>query len=197
MKKPMDRQHEKRLSDRALAIGRDGNVAAFSELLSLLSSSSANTRRLAASAMGKLAWQGVDQQAAVRALGPVARYDPHAQTRQYAIKALKAYGAASKDYLPDLRDLADNPREKEYIRRDAALAISFIEQAVRIAQDAEKPHCQRCSCCATADEFARSEQAFQRCYCDRCFDEVFLYRCNFENRVEIQKTIEARDGTVV
>jgi hypothetical protein len=33
--------------------------------------------------------------------------------------------------------------------------------------------------------------------CDRCFDEVFLERRNFETQVEINKTIEAADGTVV
>ncbi|MCA1809563.1 MAG: hypothetical protein LC725_08965 [Lentisphaerae bacterium] len=34
-------------------------------------------------------------------------------------------------------------------------------------------------------------------FCDRCFDEVFLERRNFEMQVELNKTIEARDGTVV
>jgi hypothetical protein len=57
--------------------------------------------------------------------------------------------------------------------------------------------CQRCNARVTADEYARSEQMFQRVFCDRCFDEVFLERRNFETQVEINKTIEARDGTVV
>jgi HEAT repeat protein len=96
MKNPMDRQLEKQLSDRAVAIGREGNTAAFDELVELLKSSPANARRLAASAMGKLAWMGVDQAKAVAELGPVALRDPHTQTRQYAVKALKAYGCASK-----------------------------------------------------------------------------------------------------
>lgn len=92
MKNPMDRQMEKRLSDRAVAIGREGEAPAFGELLEMLRSSSANVRRLSASGMGKLAWLGVDQAAAVAALAPVAGRDVHAQTRQYAVKALKAYG---------------------------------------------------------------------------------------------------------
>jgi hypothetical protein len=120
MKNPMDRQLEKRLSDRAVAIGREGNAAAFGELLELLRSSSANARRLAASALGKLAWMGVDQASAVAALAPAACRDPHPQTRQYAIKALKAYGAAAQGTLQDLRDMGCNPAEREYIRRDAA-----------------------------------------------------------------------------
>jgi len=197
MKNPMDRQLEKRLSDRAVAIGREGNVAAFGELLELLRSSSANARRLAASAMGKLAWMGVDQAAAVAALAPVARRDPHAQTRQYAIKALKAYGAASKECLSDLRDLAANPAEKDYIRRDAAAAVTFIEEALRIETASAEHRCQRCHTIVSADEYARSNQAFQRVFCDRCFDEVFLERRNFETQVELNKTIEARDGAVV
>ena len=49
-----------------------------------------------------------------------------------------------------------------------------------------------------ARQFLRgSQQAFQRVFCDRCFDEVFLDRRNFETQVEINKTIKARDGTIV
>ena len=81
MKNPMDRQLEKRLSDRAVEIGREGEVKAFDELLTLLRSSSANARRLAASALGKLAWMGVDQASAVASLAPVARGDPHRDER--------------------------------------------------------------------------------------------------------------------
>ena len=197
MKNPMDRQLEKRLSDRAVAIGREGEVEAFGELLKMLGSSSANARRLSASALGKLAWMGVDQAGAVAALAPVARGDPHPQTRQYAIKALKAYGAAARECLRDLQDLAHNPSEKDYVQRDAAAAVAFIEEAVRIAAAAAERRCQRCDARVTADEYARSEQVFQRVFCDRCFDEVFLERRNFETQVEINKTVEARDGTVV
>ncbi|NLE54817.1 MAG: HEAT repeat domain-containing protein [Lentisphaerae bacterium] len=197
MKNPMDRQLEKRLSDRAVAIGRDGETAAFGELLAMLRSSSANVRRLAASALGKLAWLGVDKHAAVTALGPIARCDPHTQTRQYAIKALKAYGTAASCCLADLRDMATNPAEKDYIRRDAAAAATFIDEALRIAAASSIHYCQRCHSVLTADEFARSQQAFQRPYCDRCFDEVFLQRRNFEMKVELNKTIATQDGTVV
>ncbi|MBI4025975.1 MAG: HEAT repeat domain-containing protein [Verrucomicrobia bacterium] len=197
MKNPMDRQLEKRLSDRAVAIGREGEVGAFCELLKMLGSSSANARRLSASALGKLAWMGVDQAVAVAALAPVARRDPHPQTRQYAIKALKAYGAAAQGCLRDLQDMARNPSEKDYIQRDAASAAAFIEEAGRIAALAAERHCQRCNACVTADEYARSQQVFQRVFCDRCFDEVFLERRNFETQVAINKTVETRDGTVV
>ena len=69
MKNPMDRQFEKRLSNRTIAIGREGEVSAFGELLELLRLSSANARRLSASALGKLAWIGVDQAAAIAGIG--------------------------------------------------------------------------------------------------------------------------------
>lgn len=155
MKNPMDRQLEKRLSERAVAIGREGETAACGELLDFLASSSANVRRLAASALGKLAWLGVDQAAAVAALMPVVRQDPHPQTRQYAIRALKAYGAAAQGCLHDLRDLAQNPVEKDYLRRDAETAITFIEETIKIAAAAAVHHCQRCHAPVTADEYAR------------------------------------------
>ena len=139
----------------------------------------------------------MDQAAAVAALAPVARRDPHAQTRQYAIKALKSYGVAARECLPDLRDVAANGAEKDYVRRDADAAVRFIEEAGRIAAAAAEHKCQRCGAKVSADEFARSAQAFQRTFCDRCFDETFLERRNFETRVEWQKTILADDGTVV
>lgn len=197
MKNSMDRRMEQRLSERAVAIGRNGELAAFDELLALLQSSSDNARRLAASALGKLAWLGIDQAAAVAALAPVARDDPHAQTRQYAVKALKAYGAVAEGCLHDLRDMARNTAEKPYVRRDATAAVAFIEEAIQTASQAAVHHCQRCDAVVTAEELTRSNQAFQRIFCDRCFDEVFLSRRNFETQVEINKTIEARDGTMV
>jgi dienelactone hydrolase len=193
----MDRQTEKRLSDRAVAIGREGQVAAFPELLDMLRSSSANVRRLSASALGKLAWLGVDQAAAVAALAPIARRDPHAQTRQYAIKASKAYGAAAQSCLHDLRDIAANADEKDYLRRDAASAVEHIEEVLRIAAATAVHKCQRCSAAVSSDEYARSHAAFQRPFCDRCFDEVFIERRNFETNVELAKTVQPADGTVV
>ena len=40
-------------------------------------------------------------------------------------------------------------------------------------------------------------KAFQRPYCDKCFDEVFIRRRNFDTKVEINKNIRATDGTFV
>ena len=113
------------------------------------------------------------------------------------MKALKAYGAAAEIAIQDLRDLAANPAEKEYNRRDAGLAVEVITEAMRIASAAVTHHCQRCAVQVTADEYARAKKAFQRIFCDKCFDEVFLDRRNFDTKVDLNKIICAKNGTLV
>ena len=83
----MDRATEKSLAARAVALGKAGDGAALPELVGLLDLPSAEVRRLAASAIGKLAGLA-DSATAVAALALRLR-DPHPQVRQYAIKALK------------------------------------------------------------------------------------------------------------
>ncbi len=191
----MDRAIEKTLSARAVEIGRAGDPAGLPELLELLAKPSGEVRRLAVSAIGKLAGLA-DTRDAVPAL--LARLlDPHPQVRQYAIKALSAYGTAASSALSDLEDMAKNPIEKEYNRRDAAKAIEIIREAVRIAEEQAVHLCQRCGAKVATDEFARSQRAFQRVYCDNCFDEKFIERRNFDMKVELNKTIRAKDGTLV
>jgi hypothetical protein len=191
----MDRTLEKQLCDRAVHLGRSGDGGALAELLQLAQEPSAQVRRLAASAIGKLAGRA-DAARAVPALQSRLR-DNHPQVRQYAVKALSAYGAHAKDALPDLRDIAANPAEKDYNRRDAAKAIDVIGEAMRIAEEQALHRCQRCGALVDADEYARSRRAFQRVFCDRCFDEVYLERRNFDTRVELSKTIETESGTLV
>lgn len=191
----MDRSIEKKLSARAVELGCSGVGAALPELEELLKKPSAEVRRLAASAIGKLA--GVaDPVAAVSALLPILR-DPHPQVRQYAVKSLSAYGVAARVALADLKDMAAQPAEKEYNRRDAAKAVAVIEEAVRLAEQQAEHRCQRCGVNVTADEYARSQRAFQRVFCDKCFDEVYLDRRNFDAKVELNKIIRAKDGTLV
>ncbi|OGV78522.1 MAG: hypothetical protein A3K19_18020 [Lentisphaerae bacterium RIFOXYB12_FULL_65_16] len=182
---------------RALHLGRSGEAAALPELVELLRLPSNEVQRLAASAIGKLAGFGADSVAAVAALAPLAREARHPQTQQYAIRALKAYGAAGLAHVHDLRDVARNPAQRDYVRAAAKTTADAIEQAAQDAAADVRHRCQRCNAPITADEYARSQQAFQRRFCDRCFDEVFLERRNFETQVELSKTVEARDGTVV
>jgi HEAT repeats len=182
---------------RALQLGRGTDPAALPELARLLQMPSAEVRRLAASALGKLAAFGADAHTAVQALAPVALRDPHPQAQQYALKALKCYGAAARQHLHDLDDLANNPLAKEYVRRAAHSAAAAIREAVRLEQDALQHKCLRCGRQTSAQEHARSQQAFQRTFCDSCFDEVFLDRRNFDSKVELNKTITAKIGTLV
>jgi hypothetical protein len=197
MNSPMDRHRHHDAVQRALALGRGSDPAALQELADLIRLPSAEVRRLAASAIGKLASFGADARASVQALLPVALRDPHPQAQQYALKALKAYGVAARDHLQDLADLAHNERAKDYVRRAAHSAAEAIREAIRREEENARHKCVRCGRETTADEHARSQQAFQRTFCGACFDEVFLERRNFDSRVELNKTITARAGTLV
>ena len=191
----MDIGNERRLAARASELGKSARADALGELSELIGSESPLVRRLAASAIGKLAGI-VPAPQAVRLLMPLLS-DTHPQCRQYSAKALGAFGAAAKDALPDLRDLYRNPLEKGYVKRSVLTAGKTIREAVRIAEQNVVHHCRRCGVRVDAAEYSRSRKAFQRVFCDHCFDEVFLDRRNFETKVELQKTIRAKDGTLV
>jgi len=197
MKSPMLPGDHQAAVRQVLALGRDGDPAALPELIEMLRLPSNEVQRLAVSAIGKLAEFGADSEAAVAALGPLALKARHPQTQQYAIRALKKYAPAARPFLQDLRDLARNPAQRDYVRAAAATVAEAIEQASADAAAGVKHRCQRCNAAVSAEEWARSQQAFQRIFCDRCFDEVFLERRNFETQAELNKTIEALDGTVV
>jgi len=197
MGKPIDKDLHHRSVQRALELGRSSDPDALPELIELLTMPAAEIRRLAASAIGKIAPFGADATTAVEALAPVALRDPHPQVRQYALKALKLYGTAARGHLHDLDDLASNERVKEYVRRAAHSAAEAIREAVRQAEAGAAPRCARCGGEVTAEENDRSRQAFQRTFCDRCFDEVFLERRNFDTKVELNKTIIAKAGILV
>ncbi len=191
----MDSANEKSLAARATALGKSAKADAFGELAELARSESALVRRLAASALGKLAGI-VPADPAVRTLRPLLA-DAHPQVRQYAAKALGAFGVHAKEALDDLRDLLGNPTEKGYVKRSVLAAGKTIREALRIASEQAKHHCRRCGAQVDADEYARSRRAFQRVFCDKCFDEVYLDRRNFDTRVELNKTVRAPDGTFV
>ncbi len=193
----MDRDTHHQALQRALELGRSADPNALPELTQLLTMPSAEIRRLAASAIGKLAGFGADPDSAVRALAPAALRDPHPQAQQYALKALKVYGAAAKPHLHDLDDLAANERLKDYVRLAAHSAAEAIREARRLAEAGAVHRCARCHQPVSAPEITRSRQAFQRVFCDRCFDEVFLERRNFDTKVELNKTIVTQAGTLV
>jgi hypothetical protein len=191
----MDLTNERHLAARVAALGESADAAAMPELTVLMRSSSALVRRLAASALGKLA--GIVPPAeAVATLLPMLR-DPHPQCRQYASKALGAFGVHAAPALPDLRDLYRNPTEKNYVKRSILAAGKTIRESLRIAERQTVRVCQHCAAAVAPDEYARSQRHFQRTYCDRCFDETFAKRRNFDVTVENHKTVRAADGTFV
>jgi len=191
----MNVSNERKLGARATALGNSADVSALEELIVLTRSESPLVRRLAASALGKLAGI-VPVGPAVDALRPLLA-DMHPQVRQYTAKALGAFGAHAQEALDDLRDLIRNSEEKEYVKRSVIAAGKTIREAMRIAEKQAKHYCRRCSALVDADEYARSRRAFQRVFCDKCFDEVYLDRRNFDTKVELKKTIRTKDGTFV
>lgn len=193
----MDRDLHHQTVQRALELGRGTDPAALPELIDLLRFPSTEVRRLAASAIAKLAPFGADSATAIAALLPVAMRDPHPQVQQYALKALKSFGHHAEPHLADLDDLAHNSRAKEYVRRAANSAATAIREAVRLQQENSRHKCFRCGRETTDEEHVRSQQAFQRTFCDSCFDEVYLDRRNFDTNVELNKTITAKAGTLV
>ncbi|HRI16139.1 MAG TPA: HEAT repeat domain-containing protein [Verrucomicrobiota bacterium] len=180
----------------ALGLGQAENPGALPELTQLLTMPSAEIRRLAASAIGKLAGFGADPNSAVRALVPVALRDPHPKTQQYALKALKAYGSAANSHLHDLDNLTANERAKHYVRRAARSAATAIREARRLAEAGAIHRCSQCQRPVSEEELDRRRSAFQPVFCDGCFDEVFLERRNFGTAVELNKTIVAQAGTL-
>lgn len=195
MNSSMDHTNERQLAARAAALGESADASAMPELAALTHSPSALVRRLAASALGKLAGI-VPPVEAVATLQPLLR-DPHPQCRQYAAKALGAFGTHAASALPDLRDLYGNPTEKDYVKRSVLAAGKTIREAIRIADRQTVRVCQHCGAAVAPDEYARSRRHFQRTYCDRCFDETFAKRRNFDTTVENHKTVRAADGTFV
>lgn len=191
MHKQIEKQHKKR----AVELGNSGDPNVLPELIELAASPAAQVRKLAASAIGKLA-QLADSQQAVNALQPLLQ-DDFPQVRQYTVKALSAYGKDAVQVLSDLRDMAINPAETQYNQNGAKRAIETIEEARQIEERRAEHCCQRCGVKLEHDEYVRSQKTFQRSFCNYCFDEVFLERRNFETKVELQKNIRAQDGTWV
>jgi hypothetical protein len=191
----MTRIFERELVSKAVTLGESGRAEAVEELLKLVKHPSAQVRRVVVSALGKLAMvaeAGTVLPVLLERLG-----DAHPQVRQYAIKAIPAYGARAESARADLKDVTERATEKDHNRRDAEKAMAVILEAKRIALEESKPKCQKCQRLITADEYARAMKAFQRPYCDTCFNEVYLRRRNFDTQVELNKTIPTTGGKLV
>lgn len=182
--------------NKVVELGNSNESASIPRLIKALDYPSKQVRRLAVSALGKLAKFADTPQEVIAVLIPVLQ-DQHQQTKQYAIKALSAYGVSAEIALNDLQDIANNKNEKEYNQRDAKLAIERINEAIAINNKHAIHKCQKCNIKVSSDEYARSQKAFQRIFCNNCFDEVYLKRRNFDTKVDLKKNIKAKDGTLV
>ena len=107
----MNISNERKLASYIKKLGENASADVFHELSDFCRSESPLLRRLAASAIGKLAGI-VDSTASVDLLRPLLS-DTHPQVRQYSAKALSAFGIAAVCTLEDLRDIYKNPVEKE------------------------------------------------------------------------------------
>ena len=117
----MNRYLEKRHRERAVKLGNSGDPSVLPELIELTQSPAANARRLAASAIGKLAGLA-DGALAVSALVPMLR-DTKPQVRQYTACALSAYGKAAKGLRAYVRLGAYN---KEIMEGLSAGVLRFL-----------------------------------------------------------------------
>ena len=188
-------QHQQR--ERALELGRGNDPGAVRELTVLLKSPFADVRRLAASAMGKLAPLRPASQMVVAALRTPALSDPHPQVRQYALKAIAKYPEVAAYFLDEFRDVARNDTLLGYVRTAAAEVVAAIENFLRERDASKTNRCRRCSRVVSDEEFIRSMDRFARPYCTHCFDELLLEGANFEATVEGAKEKMATDGTAV
>ena len=191
----MNITNERKLASYIKKLGESASADVFEELSNFCRSESPLLRRLAASAIGKLS--GIVNSTASVDLLRQLLCDSHPQVRQYSAKALGAFGTAAACSLNDLRDMYKNPEEKDYVKRSVVTSGKLITESVKIFHQKKIYKCSRCSVIVNSDEYSRSMKSFNRIFCDKCFDEVFLKRRNFDTKVELNKKIRAKDGNFV
>ena len=192
-----DVAEQKQLRARALEIGNTLDASAVDELLELLKCRFPEVRRLAASALGKLAPRHPNEVLVAESLAMVAETDDHPQVRQYALKSLSKYPEASISLLDRLRDLARDPDLRDYVRAAAAEAVAEAQKANRKAYARKHHWCTRCHRRIGEEEFMRGMELFGKPYCLHCLDERILESKNFELVVDDAKTKRTEDGTAV
>lgn len=118
----MEDQHlsGKKLVSYIVSLGETKKESNLEELITFLSSSNGNVRRIACSALGKIR----SPEAEIPLLELLDDSKP--QVRQYAIKALG--GLAGSEVLPNLTEMINNPNEKDYNIQAAKLASMKISR---------------------------------------------------------------------
>lgn len=189
---------QQRLRARALELGNAGDAGGVSELMELLKSGYSEVRRLAASALGKLAGRSVNDLTIAHTLVRVAETDEKPQVRQYALKALAKYPKAAIPYLDELRDIARDPGLRDYVRTAAADAVAAAQKENRSIIARNRHWCTRCKrVIREEEEFLKGMELFGKPYCRHCLDERILESKNFELVVDEAKIRRTEDGTAV
>jgi len=188
---------QKELRARALELGRSGDASGALELTELIKSRFPEVRRLAASALGKIAASRPNETLVAYALASAAESDSHPQVRQYALKALAKYPAAAVTWLDTMRDIARDPTSPEYVRIAAAEAVAAAQNENRKTYARKHHWCTRCRQVISKEEFLSGMERFGKPYCRHCLDERLLESKNFELVVENAKARRTEDGTAV
>lgn len=177
--------------------GLSARPAAARELLEFLGSEFADVRRLAASALGKMAPERPAASMFLSRLVDLAARDSHPQVRQYALKAIAKYPEEAFLFLEDLKDIARDETGPAYVRSAAAEAVALMQEENRRKVFAKERFCARCRRRISEDEFQRAMDRFGRPYCFHCSDEKELEHHDFESMVEDAKRRRTEGGTAV
>jgi len=198
MKDPRHDEFEA-LRQRAVEIGRNGETAAYRELLDLMKSEFPIVRKAAAGSLVKLLERSPSLAGVCRIpLFSAIRAETGEQVLQYMLKAfIKCAGTFTRLDLDLLRDLARNSSRKDYVRAVASEAVAAGEAEERRREALRRHWCARCRRPVTAEESARGIAKYGKPYCHHCMEERALEGIRFEQDVEKAKVLRTTDAVAV
>ena len=166
------------------------------ELKEFLASPFADVRRLAASALGKMASEKPVADF-LPTLVELAADDPHPQVRQYAAKAVARYPKEAFFHLDRMKDVARDETAPGYVRTAAAEAVAAIQKENRSRIAREYHWCTRCRRQIEEEQYLSTMERWGRAYCRHCNDEKELENRDFESLVDAAKAKRTTGGTAV
>lgn len=183
---------------RAVEIGKEGNTASWTEVVSLLSHPATAVRRAAASAARKLmAISGDLRREFCIPLYMAATKESHEQALQYELRALEICIGMTERMVADIKDIARNATHPEYVRAAANDCATAAELAIKSAEARKKHWCARCRRPVTKEESAAGIEKYGKPYCRHCLDERILEERNFEADVVAAKQLRTTDDVAV
>ena len=182
--------------DLPLPEGLAFRAGASRELRTFLDSPFADVRRLAASALGKMAPERPATDFLSK-LVELAEHDPHPQVRQYAAKAVAKYPKDALFFVDTLKDVARDETAPGYVRTAAAEAVAAIQKEHRSRHALLNHWCARCRRIIGEEQYLASMERWGRAYCRHCSDEKELENHDFESMVDAAKAKRTTGGTAV